>query len=458
MAEATGKPYNEALGPDGEARELYRPLLETLEKMGPEAVAEGHARANQKLRELGATFNLPGEMSGTDGDRLLPADWMPRVIPGDHWEKLSAGLLQRGRALNAWLADLHEGRGDVVPDAVIESSAFYRQGPPFETSLPCPICVYGPDVVHLGGGEYVVLEDNVRVPSGVAYSEAVRRAGLAALPEIFEPYNVRGIYDYYSALGSALRAAAPPDVDEPGLAIVTGGHEDPAFFEHGRIAATCGIELLTVEQLGVRNGGVVSRVDGLRVDVIYRRFDDDLLNTDLPELADAYVKGEVNIVNAPGVGIADDKGIFPYVPAMIEHYLGEAPILQNAPTLSLLEPEGRDETLERLPELVLKPRGGFGAKGLIIGPEADAETISQTRRAVKQDPTAWVAQEFLDFSTHVLDESSETHEAFVDLRAFVLPEQGYVMPGGLTRVAKPGTRVVNSSAGGSFKDTWVLED
>ena len=457
-AEGLGSYYNEALEPDGEARELYRPLLETLEKMGPEAVARGRARADRKLRELGATFNLPGEGDGTGRDRILPADWMPRIIPKGHWEKLSAGLLQRGLALNAWLADLHEGRGDVVPDEVVESSAFHRQGPSFGTSLPCPVRVYGPDVVHLGGGEYVVLEDNARVPSGVAYSEAVRRAGLAALPEIFEPYSVSGIYGYYAALRSALRAAAPGGVDEPGLAVVTGGRRDPAFFEHERIAATCGLKLLTIGELGVRGGVVVSRVDGSRVDVIYRRFEDDLLRADLPELSDAYLKGRVNIVNSPGVGIADDKGIFPYVPEMIEHYLGEAPILKNAPTLSLLDPEGRDEALERLAELVLKPREGFGAKGLVMGPEADAETIIQARRAVKQDPTAWIAQEFLDFSTHVLDESSEAQEAFVDLRAFVLPELGYVMPGGLTRVARPGTRVVNSSAGGSFKDTWVLQD
>ena len=320
------------------------------------------------------------------------------------------------------------------------------------------MCVYGPDVVHLGAGEYVALEDNARVPSGVAYSEAVRRAGLAALPEIFEPYNISGIYGYYSALRSALAAAAPTDTEDPGLAVVTGGPGDPAFFEHERIAATCGLKLLTVGEVGLRGGAVVSRIDGSRVDVIYRRFDDDLLRTDLAELSDAYLKGLVNIVNAPGVGIADDKGVFPYVPAMIERYLGEAPILKNAPTLSLLEPEGRNEALERLPELVLKPREGFGAKGLVLGPEADAETISQARHAVRQNPAAWVAQECLDFSTHVLDESSEAGEAFVDLRAFVLPEPGYVMPGGLTRVARAGTRIVNSSAGGSFKDTWVLED
>lgn len=458
--EGIEKYYNEALDPDGKARELYRPLLEILEGLGPEAVAEARTRANYELRKLGATFNLPGKGGEANVDRLLPADWMPRVIPKDHWEKLSAGLLQRGRALNAWLVNLHEGRGDVVPDEVVESSAFYRQGlgSSFATSLPCPVCVYGPDVVHLGAGEYVVLEDNVRVPSGVAYSEAVRTAGLTALPEIFEPYSVSGIYGYYSALRSALGAAAAPDVEEPGLAIVTGGREDPAFFEHQRIADTCGLKLLTVGELGVRGGAVVSRVDGSRIDVIYRRFDDDLLRTDLPEISDAYLKGRVNIVNSPGVGIADDKGVFPYVPAMIERYLGETPILQNAPTLSLLEPEARDEALERLPELVLKPREGFGAKGLVLGPEADAETISQARRDVKQNPAAWVAQECLDFSTHVLDESSEFREAFVDLRAFVLPEQSYVMPGGLTRVARPGTRVVNSSAGGSFKDTWVLED
>ncbi|QIN80294.1 hypothetical protein GBA65_19205 [Rubrobacter marinus] len=333
-AEKVGKRYyNEAFGQDGEARELYRPLLEALEGLGPEEVAERHGRANAKLRELGATFNLPDEGDEPDGDRILPADWTPRLIPKDHWEGLSAGLLQRGRAINAWLADLHEGRGDAVPDEVIGSSAFYAQGggPSFGTSLPCPVRVYGPDVVHLGGGEYVVLEDNARLPSGVAYSEAVRRAGLAAFPELFEPYRVYGMYEYYRALRSALEAAAAPGIEEPGLAVVSGGRDDPAFFEHERIAATCGLKLLTLGELGLRGGEVFSRTDGSRVDVIYRRFDDGLLPNDLPELAEAYMRGRVDIVNSPGVGIADDKGVFPYVPAMIEHYLGEAPILPNAP-------------------------------------------------------------------------------------------------------------------------------
>ncbi len=193
--------------------------------------------------------------------------------------------------------------------------------------------------------------------------------------------------------------------------------------------------------------------------MIYRRFDEDFLDTTFPELGAAYLEGKVNIVNSPGVGVGDDKAVFPYVPAMIERYLGEKPLMQNAPTFSTSDPDQREEVLDRLHELVLKPREGYGGKGLFIGSEASREDLDQARRDMKENPTSYSAQEFLDISTHVLKgEGSSLEEAFIDLRVFVLPAIGYVMPGGLTRVASPGTRVVNSSAGGSFKDTWVLED
>jgi carboxylate-amine ligase len=217
---------------------------------------------------------------------------------------------------------------------------------------------------------------------------------------------------------------------------------------------------MTLEDCLVSNGVVFARVDGRRLDVLYRRFDEDYIDTDLPELGRAYLEGNVGFVNAPGVGVADDKAVFPYVPAMIEHYLGEAPILSNAPTYSLTEEEGRAEVLERLPELVIKPREGYGAQGLLVGPEAGQDDVDTARRNIRKDPTQFVAQETLDFSTHVLKSGAGggPTEVFVDLRAFVLPAIGYLMPGGLTRVAQPGTRVVNSTAGGSSKDTLVLED
>ena len=214
-----------------------------------------------------------------------------------------------------------------------------------------------------------------------------------------------------------------------------------------------------LKDLRIQGGEVRDRSDGERIDVIYRRVEGGYVVADLPELERVYLEGRVGFANALGVGIADDKAVFPYVPAMVEHYLSERPILNNAPTISLTEPEQREEALERLPELVLKPREGYGGLGVVIGPEADRETLEQARRDVRDNPTGFIAQECLDFSTHVLDDGDGDHpgEAFVDLRAFVLPSVDYVMPGGLTRVAKPGTRVVNSSSGGSFKDTWVLE-
>ena len=447
-------PYNEAIERGGAIRPPYRPLLESIERLGPGMMAERRVRAEAHLRRLGATFPLPGD----DGpqDRVLPADWVPRLIPAGHWERLSAGLLQRGRALNAWLTDLYAGRQDVVPEQIVKSSAFYKP-----RALPegaAPIHVYGPDVIHLGDGEYVVLEDNVRVPSGAAYSEVLRRTGLAVMSEMFAPYRVKGVYHYYEMLRASLEAAAPPSVENPRVAVLTSGREDPAFFEHERIARECGFPLLAPDDLYAEGDEVRAKSEGRRVDVIYRRLEDGFLSSDLPEIEELSYRGKVALVNAPGVGVADDKAVFPYVPAMIERYLGERPILRNAPTLALDDPEQLSDALERLGELVVKPREGFGGKGVLIGPEADRDDIEQTRRAMKANPTGFVAQECLEFSTHVLDgDSEEVAEAFVDLRAFVLPVVGYVMPGGLTRVASPGTRVVNSSAGGSVKDTWVLE-
>ncbi len=451
--------FNEVFEPGGGVREPYGSLLEVLEHIGAEKFARKSACADEKLRELGATFPLPDDPAGKD--RILPADWLPRIIPGDHWETLSAGLLQRGRAINAWLTDLYNGEQDVVPKEIIQSSIFYRTRPLPDCSVPAPVRVYGPDVVHLESGEYVVLEDNARVPSGVAYSEAVRRAGPEALGELYEPYRVRGIFAYYTMLRRSLENTAPAGVEEPCLAVVTRGEEDSAYFEHSRIAEACGIRLLTLADCYIKDGEVRDCSDGQRIDVIYRRFDEDYLGTDLPELEEVYQAGKVSFENALGVGVADDKAVFPYVPAMIERYLEEEPVLKNVPTFSLSEPEERAEVLERLEELVLKPRDGYGGQGIVVGPEADPEDLEHARQAVKENPTGFVAQETLDFSTHVLDWASKDHgpvEAFVDLRAFVLPAVDYVMPGGLTRVASPGTRIVNSSAGGSFKDTLVLED
>ena len=449
------KHFNEVFEPGGEIRELYRPLFQGLERLGEEELAGRSARADEKLRDLGATFPLPDDPTGKE--RILPADWIPRIVPRDHREILSRGLLQRGYAINAWLTDLYNGEQDVVPEEIVKSSVLYRPGPLPDHSIP--VHIYGPDVVQLGPKEYVVLEDNVRVPSGVAYAEAIRRAGLEAMGELYKPYRVSAISAYYAVLKRSLESAAPVGVEKPCVAVVSRGKEDSAYFEHSRIAAACNFRLLTLAGCEVRGEEVRDRSDGCRIDVIYRRFDEDYMETDLPELEAVYLEGKVNIVNAPGVGVADDKAVFPYVPTMIEHYLGEKPLLNNAPTFSPSQPEHKAEVLDRLEDLVLKPREGYGGKGLVIGPEAGPEDLEQARHEMEENPLNYSAQEFLDFSTHVLkNDGAGLEEAFIDLRAFVLPAIGYVMPGGLTRVASPGTHVVNSSAGGSFKDTWVLED
>jgi uncharacterized circularly permuted ATP-grasp superfamily protein len=445
--------FNEVFEKDGAEREHYGPLMDALGAMKEGEFAARISRANGRLREEGATFVLPDDPD--DSDRIFPVDWIPRIIPSDHWQTLAAGLSQRGRAINAWLREAYGGGQSVVPEEILHDSVFYK---PHAFPGDLPVHVYGPDVVHVSPGEYVVLEDNARVPSGIAYSDVIRRVGMEVLPELFEGYRVAGIFAYYSRLRETLLAAAPPGVDDPNVAVVTRGERDSAFFEHERVARSCGLPLLTLSDCFVRDGEVRTRSDGRRLDAMYRRFDEDYVDTDLPEMKDVYLNGKIGFVNAFGAGVADDKAVFPYVPDMIEHYLGERPILQNAPTYSLIEQDSRAEVLDRLPELVLKPREGYGAQGMLIGPEAGREAVDEAVRRVKKNPTAFVAQEFLDFSTHIThDGENEPTEAFVDLRAFVLPALDHVMPGGLTRVARPGTRVVNSSAGGSSKDTWVLQ-
>ena len=430
--------------------------METIERMGEERFSGLAAAARERLRELGATFPLSEDDGGKE--RVLPADWIPRIIPTDHWRIVSAGVLQRGKALNAWLTDLYNGGQPVVPRRIVESSVFYRDAPLPGPSASNPIHVYGPDLVHLGSGKYVVLEDNVRVPSGVTYSEALRWSSLDILKELFSPYKVSNGRAYYSKLRTSLESVAPPSVEEPCVAIITCGEEDSAYFEHSRIAAACGIRLRTLADCYVADGELRDRSDERRIDVVYRRFEEEYIKTDLPELGEVYENGGVCFANALGVGVADDKAVFPYVPEMIRHYLDEEPIIENAHTHSLIDPNQRDEALSRLDELVLKPREGYGGQGLVVGPEADKDTVNRARDNAEANPVNFVAQETLDFSTHILEDDKNMEEAYIDLRAFVLPAADYVMPGGLTRVANPGTRVVNSSAGGRVKDTWVLED
>ena len=448
--------YNEVFEEDGELREVYAPLMKTIEHIGVERFSGLAEAARERLRKLGATFPISEKEGGKE--RVLPADWIPRILPADHWQSISSGVLQRGKALNAWLTDLYNGGQSLVPRQVVESSIFYRNAQLPRPSVPNPIHVYGPDLVHLGSGEYVVLEDNVRVPSGITYSEALRWSSLDIMKELFSPYKVANGRAYYQKLRESLASAAPSGVENPCIAIVTRGEEDSAYFEHNRIAVACSIRLRTLADCYVEGGELRDRSDGQRIDVIYRRFEEEYMETDLPELEEVYENGKVCFANALGVGVADDKAIFPYVPEMIRHYLGEEPIIENAPTHSLIEPDQRDGALSRLDELVLKPREGYGGQGLVVGPEADEETINQARAHATANPVNFVAQETLDFSTHILENGQNMEEAYIDLRAFVLPAANYVMPGGLTRVANPGTRVVNSSAGGRVKDTWVLED
>jgi uncharacterized circularly permuted ATP-grasp superfamily protein len=451
---------DEAYEPDGEPRPLYRGLLEEL---GRRDLGELQERIEAKVADSGLTF---GE------DRSIPIDPVPRLIGSGEWESLKAGLVQRARALNAFLADAYGPQrifdAGVVPRSLLETSEGYAPAMAglLDSGAP-PATVAGLDLVRGADGELRVLEDNLRMPSGACYSLAIREI---VEPELDAPARPLGLGGYLEKLGEAIRDAAPTDREEPCAVVLSDGPDNSAWYEHERVGRELGLPIVTPEQLESSRGRLFARIarDRHQVDVLYRRLDADQITegdgspTALGELLlPALRSGRLRCANAFGTGLADDKLAHVYAERMIKFYLGEEPLLRSVPSYDLSDGEDRREAMERLGELVIKPRGGFGGHGVTIMPRASEPERERAIGALRERPEDFIAQEPVALSSHPTVRGDGLVPRRIDLRPFVISSAGgqAVMVGGLTRFARgAGEMIVNSSQGGGCKDTWVVEN
>jgi uncharacterized circularly permuted ATP-grasp superfamily protein len=466
--------FDEVFDGGTEVRGHYEALVRRLAALAPAELARRERLRDDSFRAQGITFTVYGDDEGTE--RTFPMDLVPRVIPAGEWAVVEAGLIQRVTALNRFLDDLYVGeraavRDGIVPNWLVTSSdGFVREacGVPVPNGARC--LVSGIDLVRDDNGAYLVLEDNVRNPSGISYVLENRAAMVRVMPAAFADHRVRTVDHYGTMLLEALRNVAPPSAGEdPKVVVLTPGVFNSAYFEHAFLARQMGVELVEGRDLVVDEHVVSLRTTrGLeRVDVIYRRIDDDFLDPvvfrpdsslGIPGLMAATRAGNVTIANAVGNGVADDKAVYAYVPELIRFYLGEEPILGSVTTYLLWEPDQRQLVLDRLGELVVKPVSASGGYGLFIGPTATDEETDACRAAVEAEPRGYIAQEVVSLSRHPTLVGDHLEGRHVDLRPFVVTgERSEVVPGGLTRVAlRKGSLVVNSSQGGGSKDTWVL--
>ncbi|GMA30942.1 circularly permuted type 2 ATP-grasp protein [Litorihabitans aurantiacus] len=455
---------------DGPAwRDQYGQLRAAMARLSPQEIrARGDALARSYLAQ-GVTFDIGGE------ERPFPLDPVPRILDAEEWDTLAPGVAQRVKALEKLLDDIY-GRQKVVTDGVIpralitSSAHFHRQAKGIVAANGVRVQVAGIDVIRDGEGGWRVLEDNVRVPSGVSYVLSNRRAMAQTFPELFSSMRVKPVADYPRRLLAALTAAAPSGVDDPVVVVLTPGVYNSAYFEHSLLARLMGVELVEGRDLVVSGGRVYMRTtEGRRrVDVIYRRVDDEFIDPvafrqdsllGCPGLLGVARLGNVAIANAVGNGVADDKLMYTYVPDLIRYYLGEEPLISNVDTWRLEEPDALSEVLDRLEELVVKPVDGSGGKGIIIGPAASRAEIDEARTRLRLDPRGWIAQPVVQLSTVPTLAGDRLRPRHVDLRPFAVNDGDdvWVLPGGLTRVAlQEGQLVVNSSQGGGSKDTWVM--
>jgi len=466
-------PYNEMFAADGSVRAHYEAFAAWLRDTPPERIAQDRHAADLLFHRVGITFAVYGEASGTE--RLIPFDIVPHAIPGAQWDRLAAGLRQRATALNRFLHDIYHGqeilRAGRIPREDVESNSQFRRE---MVGVDVPGGIYahvaGVDLVRNSDGEYYVLEDNLRTPSGVSYMLENRKMMMRLFPELFALQSVRPVDHYPDMLLETLREVAPRDVDDPVIVLLTPGHHNSAYFEHAFLAQQMGIELVEGQDLFVQDRAVFMRTTQgpRRVDVIYRRIDDDFLDPlafrpdsmlGVPGLLEAYRAGRVTLANAIGTGVADDKSVYPHVPEMIRFYLGEEPILANVPTYLLRDPKDLAYALDHLEDLVVKETQGSGGYGMLVGPTASREEREKYRRRILDAPERFIAQPTLSLSqvpTFCGDALAARH---IDLRPYVLSgREVRFAPGGLTRVAlREGSLVVNSSQGGGVKDTWVVD-
>jgi uncharacterized circularly permuted ATP-grasp superfamily protein len=461
MLEASG-------GPRSHCRDYWR----WLEAQSQEHLAQKRSEADALFHRVGITFAVYGEGSGTE--RLIPFDIVPRIIPAEEWTRLETGLAQRVRAMNAFIGDIYHDqrilRAGVIPAERVLCNVQYR---PEMQGVDVPGGIYahiaGIDVVRDEGGKFLVLEDNLRVPSGVSYMLENRKMMMRLFPELFAHHPVAPVEQYPDLLLENLKSVAPAGVSDPTVVLLTPGMYNSAYFEHAFLAQQMGIELVEGQDLFVLDDVLYMRTTRgpQRVDVVYRRLDDDFLDPlsfrpdstlGVPGLLTVYRAGHVAIANAIGTGIADDKSVYPYVPQMIRFYLGETPLLENVRTWILGEREDRAYALDHLQELVVKEIHGAGGYGMLIGPTATVAQLEDFRSRIRANPERYIAQPTLVLSTAPTFSIAGVAPRHIDLRPFVLSGRDVTtVPGGLTRVAlREGSLVVNSSQGGGTKDTWVL--
>jgi uncharacterized circularly permuted ATP-grasp superfamily protein len=465
--------YDEMRLAGGLARAHYQPLEQWLASMPPERVEEKRREADLLFHRVGITFAVYGDQAGAE--RLIPFDTIPRIIPMNEWEMLARGLRQRVDALNRFLHDIyHEQkilRAGVIPAEQVLTNEAYQVS---MIGLELPNHIYshiaGIDLIRHEDGSYYVLEDNLRTPSGVSYMLENRKMMMRLFPELFARQPVQPVEHYPGLLLRTLRDAAPRQLREPIVVVLTPGQYNSAYFEHAFLAQQMGVELVEGADLLVKDGYVYMRTTGgrQRVDVIYRRVDDPYLDPlafrpdsllGVPGLLSVVRAGNVALANAMGTGVADDKSTYPYVPDMIRFYLSEEPILANGPTWQCKRPDDLELVLDRLPELVVKEVQGSGGYGMLIGPTATKAEIAAFRERLQANPANYIAQPTLSLSTCPTFIEQGIAPRHIDLRPFVLSgDEVRLVPGGLTRVAlKEGSLVVNSSQGGGTKDTWIVD-
>ncbi|MYZ47483.1 circularly permuted type 2 ATP-grasp protein [Propylenella binzhouense] len=462
-------------GLDGNVRRPYAELAAWLDRQPKGLLKRKQQEADTIFRRLGITFSVYGEANALE--RLIPFDLVPRIISAAEWRHLERGIEQRVRALNAFLYDIYH-RQEIIRAGRIPAELIYRNAAyqPAMIGFEPPLSIYshiiGIDIVRIGENQFYVLEDNLRTPSGVSYMLENREAMMHLFPELFAHHRIAPVSDYPSLLRRTLAAVAPAAcTGDPTIVVMTPGIYNSAFFEHSFLADQMGVELVEGQDLYIDGGYLYMRTTRgrQRVDIIYRRIDDDFLDPltfrpdstlGVPGLVDLYRAGRVTIVNAPGTGIADDKAIYAYMPEIIRFYTGQRPILENVPTYRCGIAEEREHVLAHLCDLVVKEVHGSGGYGMLIGPAATRREIETFRRKIEERPDNYIAQPTLALSTCPAFTSAGLAPRHVDLRPFVLvSDRVRLVPGGLTRVAlKKGSLVVNSSQGGGTKDTWVLRD
>ena len=465
--------FDEVFAPDRSVRPHYRKLIKRFSALSSDDLEMRRQMADVSFLNQGITFTVYSDNQGTE--RIFPFDLIPRIIPAAEWKLIEAGLVQRITALNLFLHDLyHEQRiirEGIIPRAYIDGAKHFR--PEFmDFNVPRNIYIHvcGSDLVRDGTGQYHVLEDNGRCPSGVSYLLENRQTLKRVFPALFETHGVRPVDDYPQELLRLLQYIAPHAKPNPTVALLTPGIYNSAYFEHSFLARQMGIEIVEGTDLVVRNDVVYMRTTkGLKqVDVIYRRIDDDFLDPKVfrkdsmlgvPGIVRAYRAGNVSLANSIGTGAADDKVIYYFVPKMIKFYLGQDPILPNVPTYLASEEKDMTYIMENLPKLVVKAANESGGYGMLIGPHASKTEIEKFRKEIKANPRNYIAQPTLALSRHPCFVEGGFEGRHVDLRPYILyGEKVVIIPGALTRVAlKKGSLVVNSSQGGGSKDTWVLE-